>query len=91
MAAEASPHDGGVAQLYNNTGQWLGLIGTNNFVLLNNIYLFVGGDYYGYGSGNFTAYHDFNAQAISYWDSNGLVTMSFSMPNPTTAGTYSIS
>jgi len=61
-----------IEQIYENTGKWLGLIG---------------GDYWWYGSGSFTAdYSGFNAIAKSYWNDGGLITLCLSMANPSTGG-----
>lgn len=60
-----------------NTGYWLGMIG---------------GDYWFYGSTATTADLTFNTYAEEYWNASGLVTLIFSMPNPTTGGaSYDVS
>jgi len=61
-----------IAQIHDSTGKWLGMIG---------------GDYWWYGSGSFSAdYSGFNAIAKNYWNDGGLITLSLSMANPTTGG-----
>jgi Glycosyl hydrolase family 26 len=60
-----------IVAIYNNTGKWLGLIG---------------GDYWWYGETDFEGTHQWNSIAIQYWNNNGLVELSCSMPNPTTGG-----
>lgn len=55
-----------------STGYWLGMIG---------------GDYWHFGgTGPAVSGYPFNANAISYWQNSGLVTLICSMPNPTTGG-----
>jgi len=60
-----------IASIYNNTGQWLGLIG---------------GDYWWYGETGWDATYSFNQIAANYWAAGGLITLTTSMPNPTTGG-----
>jgi len=61
-----------IERIYSTTGKWLGLIG---------------GDYWWYGSGSFTAdYGSYNAIAKSYASNGGLITLCLSMANPTTGG-----
>lgn len=61
-----------IQQIYNSTGKWLGM---------------VGGDYWHFGgTGGPVSGYPFNANAITYWNAGGLVTLILSMPNPTTGG-----
>jgi mannan endo-1,4-beta-mannosidase len=61
-----------IGQIYNSTGKWLGLIG---------------GDYWHFGgTGAPAGVASFNASAKAYWNAGGLVTLSISIPNPTTGG-----
>eukprot|EP00026_Physarum_polycephalum_P012335 Phypoly_transcript_12631.p1 GENE.Phypoly_transcript_12631~~Phypoly_transcript_12631.p1 ORF type:complete len:330 (+),score=63.71 Phypoly_transcript_12631:81-1070(+) len=60
-----------IEAIYNNTGKWLGMIG---------------GDYWWYGETDFTGSTSFNQYATPYWKSGGIITISTSMPNPTTGG-----
>lgn len=62
---------GAIDAIHSNTGQYLGMIG---------------GDYWWFGSTSATADTTYNAAAIQWWNAGGLITMSFSMPNPTTGG-----
>jgi len=60
-----------IENICKNTGKWLGLIG---------------GDYWWYGEKDFQGDHAFNNISIPYWQAGGLITISCSMPNPTTGG-----
>jgi len=61
---------GAIATIESLAGKWPGMIG---------------GDYWWFGSTQATADLTFNALAIAYAAAGGLVTLSLSMPNPTTA------
>jgi len=60
-----------IVSIYNNTNQWLGLIG---------------GDYWWYGETGWDATYSFNQIAANYASAGGLITLTTSMPNPTTGG-----
>jgi mannan endo-1,4-beta-mannosidase len=62
---------GAISNIQQQTGHWLAGIG---------------GDYWWYGSVEPVANTTFNAAAIDYAKNGGLITLSLSMPNPTTGG-----
>lgn len=58
-----------ISDIQSTTGKWLGLIG---------------GDYWHFGAGGGPSYTSFNAIAKAYWAAGGLVTLTISLPNPST-------
>jgi Glycosyl hydrolase family 26 len=62
---------GAIAEIEAQSGEWLGLLG---------------GDYWYFSSTEPTADTTFNALATAYAAAGGLVTLTLSMPNPTTGG-----
>jgi len=60
-----------IQTIQQNTGKWLGMIG---------------GDYWWFGSGSFSADTSFNPIAKSYSAAGGLITLTVAMANPTTGG-----
>ncbi|MGE0222992.1 MAG: glycosyl hydrolase [Acetobacteraceae bacterium] len=67
----ASVTTGPLAQLEAETGQYVGMIGI---------------DYWHFNTGGNAIVAAANQAAIQHWQSGGLVTLSLSMPNPTTGG-----
>jgi len=92
---EMGPFDP-IEAIYNNTGKWLGLIGGDYYwyikrvkkrgVRAEGVGKRKNNKFYRYGETDFTGSTAFNQYAIPYWKSGGIITLSTSMPNPTTGG-----